>query len=202
MGMNISFGQKIPVSQCQVFDKETNKFVNATLYEFDCKDKSDIQYFKKDMRKWVYINSFISEMLAKYRYYCKYRNFNCPEVQDALDELKFYSLEDSKNRIIGFCETTGTKDTQDIYYLETNREHRYKYAGQGILASIAKLMVKSVQNPQMSISNPANSARQFYIDKCGFKPLDKGLHIGKQGMTDFIRNFEGSTQNPIMDLSI
>ena len=201
--MNISFKAKIPISQCQVYDKETNKFVNATLYEFDCKDKSDIHHFKKDMRKWVYIYSFISEMIAKYRYYCKYRSLNCSEVKDALNEFKFYSLEDSKNRIIGFCETTGTDDFKDIYYLETNREHRFKYAGQGILASIAKMMVESVKNPRMSISNPANSARQFYIDKCGFKENgEKELYLNDKNMSDFIKIFEKQTQMPIINLSI
>jgi len=40
--MNISFGKKIPLSQCQIQNKETGNFEKATVYELDCKDKNDI----------------------------------------------------------------------------------------------------------------------------------------------------------------
>ena len=34
--MKISFGKKIPITQCKIKDIEQNKFVPATFYEVDC----------------------------------------------------------------------------------------------------------------------------------------------------------------------
>ena len=38
---SISFGKKIPKYKCQIQDKETGKFVDATFCEIDCKDEKD-----------------------------------------------------------------------------------------------------------------------------------------------------------------
>ena len=40
--MNISFGKKIPIAQCQIQNLATKKFEPATIYELDCHDESDL----------------------------------------------------------------------------------------------------------------------------------------------------------------
>ena len=192
--MNISFKAKIPISECQIYDREKKQFTNATLWEYDCKDYSDIKHFKMNFRRWTYMEGFISGMRNKYRDFCQ-GLLNKESEQD-----RFYSLELPNNYIVGFCETTDNNEKINIHYLETQRDRRYKYAGQSILASLAKKMINSFNDPIMTIDHPANSARNFYINKCGFQPYgEKALHMYKYNMSDFVKTFEERTQSPIID---
>ena len=201
MNMNVSFKAQIPVSQCQLYDKQDKKFVPATLYEFDCKDISDIKHFKRDLKKWVYMESLICAMGAKFRHYREGFGESTNEGNDKFDGYKFYSLELPNNHIVGFCEAYDDKDNKNIYYLETERERRYKFAGQSIIASMAKQMISSHENPELTINFPARSARDFYVDKCGFEPNGKvELVMKKQKMSDFVKSFEEKTEKPILDL--
>ena len=140
------------------------------------------------------MESFISAMRSKYR---NIKN-GFPEIST---QDRFYSLELPNNNIVGFCETMDNRKSKNIYYLETDRERRYKYAGQGIFASLSKQMLKKSENPEMTINHPAGSARNFYIDKCGFQPKNNpALSLEKDDMSDFVKTFEERTQKPIVDL--
>lgn len=195
--MNISFKAKIPVSECQVYDRQKKKFVPATLYEYDCKDFSDIQRFKNNYHKWIYMDSFISNMKIKFMHFC----YDKGHTNNALEADRFYSLELPDNHLVGFCETVDNIKSTNIYYLETDRERRYKYAGQSILASLSKQMLNSSLNHEMTINCPANSARNFYIDKCGFDiKREKALYLDKKGLSDFVKTFEERTHKPIVNL--
>ena len=43
----ISFGAKNPIAKCKIQNRETGKFENATVYEYTCTDKSDIEKLKE-----------------------------------------------------------------------------------------------------------------------------------------------------------
>ncbi|MBR6162512.1 hypothetical protein IKQ26_01295 [bacterium] len=194
--MKISFKSKIPVSECQVYDRQNKTFIPATLYEFDCRDYSDLQHFKHNVYKWTYMPGFISNMRIKFMHLC--HNTGDRRV---LDANKFYSLELPDNRIVGFCETVDFRNSTNVYYLETDGERRYKYAGQSILASLSKQMLNSKVNQEMTVNAPARSARNFYIDKCGFDIRgEKALYLDRKGMSDFVQTFEERTRKPIVNL--
>lgn len=48
---SISFSGKIPIGTCKIRDKATLEYISATCYEYDCKDKSDIEDFKNRQKK-------------------------------------------------------------------------------------------------------------------------------------------------------
>lgn len=194
--MNVSFKAKIPVSKCQVYDRQNKQFVPATLYEFDCKDYSDIQNFKHKIYNWTYMAGFISNMRIKFMHLC--HNTGDRRV---LDANKFYSLELPDKRIVGFCETVDYRNSTNVYYLETDGERRYKYAGQSILAALSKQMLNSSLNSELTINCPARSARNFYIDICGFDIKgEKALYLNRQNMLDFVKTVEERTHKPIVNL--
>ncbi len=83
-------------------------------------------------------------------------------------------------------------------------DKNYKYAGQAMLASLAKSMEKN-NDSLIFINDPADSARSFYIDKCGFTPLNKDsreLKMDCRDMHTFIKNVEEKTHQPILDISV
>ena len=43
----ISFGAKIPIAKCKIQNKESGQFENATVYEYTCSDKSDVEKIKR-----------------------------------------------------------------------------------------------------------------------------------------------------------
>ena len=63
--MQISFGKKIPIAQCQIYDNQQQKFVKAVISEFDCKDKSDITEIKSLGPNWQYKETISSNMGIK-----------------------------------------------------------------------------------------------------------------------------------------
>lgn len=52
--MQISFGNKIPISKAQIYDKNAQGFKKAMLYELDGKDASDMDEVTKDPGAWEY----------------------------------------------------------------------------------------------------------------------------------------------------
>ena len=62
----VSFGKKIPISNCKVVDKKENKLINATLYEYDCKDLGDY-YDVKDLKgRWNFKDMIAEEIYIKF----------------------------------------------------------------------------------------------------------------------------------------
>ena len=200
--MNVSFGKQIPVSQCRILDKKINSFVWATLFEFDCKDISDIYYFKGDMRSWNYKSNLLKDMFFKRENLACYNSLSEIE-KDAIIGNRYFALATEDDKLVGICETQGNGNQVDIFYLETEENHRYKYAGQSILASIAKQLINRFNNPAITVNYPSGKARRFYIDKCGFKQKDAvSLIMHKNDLVDFVDDFERKIQLPIIDFSV
>ena len=91
--MNISFKRKIPIAQCQIFDKEENKFVSATVHEYDCKTMSDICEVQKLGASWQFTNSIIYNMQVKNR--CIYTGHP--------NSSRFFNIEKGNGEIIGLA---------------------------------------------------------------------------------------------------
>ena len=200
--MNISFGKQIPISQCKLLDKKTDRFVDATLFEFDCKDMSDLYYFKGDNRSWTYKPHLLRDMFFKRENLAYYNSLS--EIQkEAINENRYYALSTENDKLVGICETHGTGNQVDVYYLETEENHRYKYAGQSILASLSKQLLNNFTNPVLTVNYPHNTARNFYINKCGFKSKDAvSLSMSKKELSAFVNKFECKTNQPIINFSV
>ena len=63
--MHISFCRRIPLTQCQIKDTETNKFIPATFCEVDCKDKEDILDIANLTGKWNFKSTIAKNMQIK-----------------------------------------------------------------------------------------------------------------------------------------
>jgi len=97
---SISFGAKIPVAKCQVLDKRENKFINATVYEYDCKDLEDIFEVGDLDESWEFQDLYTSSMHKKYIY-----------QRDGRGDtgLSFYCLKNSDDEMLGVCQTEEKK---------------------------------------------------------------------------------------------
>ena len=199
--MNVSFGKKIPISQYQILDKSSNKFVQATLSEFDCRDKSDIDLFVKDDGWWNYKDDVVHGMLAKINNMQKY-DYLSKEEKAFVDSNKFFAIQDKDKNLIGVCVTIDDGTNSDIFFLETKNCNKYKYTGQGMIASLAKRLISKFQDPTLTVNFPAPSALTFYILTCGFKDKDCfSLYMKRPEMTELVDKFEKKTQMPIKTLS-
>ena len=65
----ISFGAKIPIAKCKIQNRETGKFENATIYEYTCTEKADIEKIKRitSRQKWEYGLDFLDDAMWKKR---------------------------------------------------------------------------------------------------------------------------------------
>ena len=200
--MNISFGQKIPLYQTQILDKETNKFEKATLYELDCKDDEDVDYVIKQHDAWEYKYNISVDMYEKNR---RLKNYdNLPDsVKQNLQNNKFYVLENDKKEMLGLCEITGFNHFFNIQYLESNntQKSKYKYIGQSILAGISKhILSHNIFDPVLMIIDPSYKSRGFYTEKCHFSDDKGSLIMDEQALKTFVSDVEQKIQSPVIDL--
>ena len=199
--MNISFGAKIPIYQNQVFNKATQKFEDATLYEIDCKDESDIEYidtkvtvdyFKSDIRRAV-VEKFDQYNCAKrnprdFRYYA--------------NKDRVYVLEAKDGRNIGICETNEPNNkVTNIEYI-ASKNNKYKYAGIAMIGDIAKEARNKKMN-YLTVEFPVTNAEDFYKSGCGFrgKAVD-GFYMEDRDLDIFAKHVEEKTHAPIIDLRV
>ncbi len=169
----ISFGKKIPVANCKIKDIQKNRFVDATLYEFDCKDLSDIEEIKKLYGNWHFKNSVANEMRRKYSYFKNYKKQN---------NHHFFVLEADKEPV-GIAGIKHEEPNLILNYLESEHEGRYKYIGKNMINLFGKIAVKN-HLKRIYIPIPLKSSRDFYIKKCMFKEnkKDKTAKLSRFGM--------------------
>jgi hypothetical protein len=194
--MKISFGQKIPIAQCGVYDKIKNAYTKAVLYEFDGKDASDIDYFVYQTGNWSSLkNNMTVDLYDKNQKYKK-------GIKNNGYEKKFYSLEAQEGKSIGICETSNFMNYTDIIYLNCNPDKNYKYAGQAMLAGISKPL-EDKEDALLTVTDPADSARYFYVNCCGFTPIyqnKRELQMNSSQMKQFVKNVEKLTNKPVINL--
>ncbi len=98
------------------------------------------------------------------------------------------------------CETNGFMNTADVHFTESSKD--YGLAGQTILASIVKQMLKTPE-AALEVSDPVDDARKFYMTDCGFKekePGSLGFKMEEEDMERFVLKVEQNIQSPIKDI--
>ena len=190
--MNISFGKKIPIAQCQIQNIKTNKFEPAIIYELDCRDESDLLEARKPKSKWEYAKYIHENMCDKYRYGSFSQDF---------DGCYFYILQDKNGKTLGMAQTEEIyEDAFDLAYLDTKKEKNYKYVGQTLLAAVAREVQKK-SGDILSVFGAVDSAMDFYKKTCGFKigEFDRP-YILYEEIPNFIKQTESRTNAPLIDL--
>lgn len=158
---SLSFGKKIPINQVRVLDKQQNKFVDATFYEYDCMDLYDIADVSKLDKTWSFGSVFSSAMHLKYMW-----NF----MQRGEQHLHYYCLKNEKDETIGLCATEEKEDDITVKFLESKPDASFKYCGQTMLSSLAEKILKTRMD-KLKIQGALMDVLDFYKNVCGFKPM-------------------------------
>ena len=172
----ISFGKKTRVAQCQIKDILQNKNVNATIYNFDCQDFSDIEEMKKISGNWMFKDDIISKMETVYHL----KNYK-------KSSSSFYAMENNETKeIVGIAQTKDMYPDLVLDFLESSPDKRYKYAGKNMMAFLSGLALNSGYK-RIYIPIPRRVAMDFYIKKCGFNTIHKesSLMLPKRKMKHF-----------------
>lgn len=181
---NISFARKIPVASCQIKERETDNFKKATIYEYDCKDLSDI----KDLENlaltfdWEYAFEIMGHAYSKYY-----------QTQKGDKVGQVFSMEDEAGNIVGLCDTDRGEKTQ-IVYLEAHDRDKYCYIGQNFIAMLSKRALNHTKQ-SLTICDIQESAMDFYKKTCGFKNFIKNdritnVEVPRHELPQFIRQTE------------
>lgn len=106
--MNISFGKRIPISTTQIYNKNTNEFEKATLYELDGRDESDVDELV-DFGDWRYRYEMSINLFSKIK------GLASPEklsdfMKYTLEHNKFYILKTEDDKLAAICQTQGFKN--------------------------------------------------------------------------------------------
>ena len=184
----ISFGRKIPRYTCQIQNTQTGKYIPAVVYEYDCKDESDIQEVKNLNRKWLFKDCIAHCMDVKH----SVQNFFNEKSNDS-----FYSIQVGP-QIIGLTQICTTNGISNIDYITTKPRNEYKYAGQTMVACAGKELLKK-NGYLMTVSTAIDDAYPFYR-KIGFR--EYGDHLFKMNRDDIstlIDITEIETNAPILD---
>ncbi len=193
--MQISFGKKVPISTCSIYNKEAQKYERATLYEIDCIDEDDIDYLSDICSDgpWEFKESIVYDARSKYLD-LKYYMF----PSDLM--TKYYSLEVKNGEVACLCETQPLYGDTNIRYIESNPYKKYRYAGQVMLANIAKLIHGTSQDLEIHI--PTVWARSFYSKVCSFNEdcTGFGYKLSQKDLEDFIKRTEERTKGKIFNI--
>lgn len=191
--MKISFGRKIPITQCQIKDIEQDKFVPATFYEVDCKDKEDIFEIASIPGQWNFKSTIVFNMLSKNR---------CQNIDSFEKKPSFYILQEQEGEILGISQVKKDGKNFSVQFIESKQDNKHKYVGQTMLASLGLHILKK-HGDRLTISSPVDNAKQFYIDKCGFKTCyDGNFKMNTKHIQRFIRQTQKKTQAPLMDIRV
>lgn len=162
----ISFGKKIPITQCKVFDKDAKTFVEATFYEYDCKDLFDVYDVEELEGNWSFKNLIKAGMQNKY----------LNQIIGKKDSTHYYCTKDKNGRTIGICKTNETNDAIEVKLITNGCSDKYKYVGQTMLTSLAQIALIS-QKEKLIIKRALADAKDFYGKICGFHCTTKGQNI-------------------------
>lgn len=181
--MNISFGKKIPIATCQIINEAAKKPETVTIFEHDCKDIEDFEYFKNLKGSWVYKNEIAKSALQK---------FNEPSSKS---DTKIYSMETKRGKTTGIMEVSQYGKLCDVQHLESHYKGLYSLSGTSLLAYLAKEQL-NYNAESIFVSNPALSARKFYTRHCFFEPYGPiALELNQKGMKKLINKTEKTILN-------
>ena len=183
---HLSFKAILPKTKLQVQNKKTGEYVPAAFYEIDCKDRFDCLEFKKLPSSWWYGESLCNSVFGNYHSAMKndYR-------------MRHYEIKTDDNEVLAICRTWQVdKKTCDIEYLESKPHSDYRFAGQAILASIAKEELNRGCE-KLTISSAISSAYPFYERTCQFRCEDECLEMNRQELEYFIQRTEERTKSKL-----
>ena len=190
--MTISFGKKIPITYCQIFDKEKKRFVGATCYKYDCNDKSDIKEIQKLGDEWRYIIETLANMNRKI--IRKNQGLSC--------DVAVFTLEKQNGETLGLCCAEDKEKALEVNYIESKQDNKHKYVGQVLLASMGQEVLDNDSQRKIVIKNAVSSAYGFYEDICGFIE-DRGscdLFMPREKIHRFLKQTKQRTHSPIINL--
>lgn len=181
--MNISFGKKIPIGACQIINKVTKKPEDVTIFEHDCKDIEDFEYFKNLKGTWEYKNEVAKSALQKLK------------EPSSSQNTKIYSMETKRGKTTGIMEVVQYGKLCDVQHLESHYKGLYSLSGTSLLTHLAKEQL-NYNSESIFVSNPALSARRFYTQHCFFKPYGPlALELNQKGMKKLIDKTEKTILN-------
>lgn len=155
---SVSFGKKIPIATCKIFDIKENGFVEATFCEYDCKDTSDYQEVKDLSGEWFYRGTIAHGL--------KIKTDNLK--RNVQDEYSYYCLQVNNDEVLGLCCCKNDETENNIQYITRKYSSRYKRVGQAMVAVLAKMALQAGKL-RLYVSNAINEADDFYEKRCGFK---------------------------------
>ena len=167
---SISFGRKIPRYNCQIQNKQTGEYVPATVYEYNCKDESDVDEVRKLDRRWTFKDHIADKMDVKHTVQTYFN-------QKSNDS--FYSIQVGRE-IVGLTHISTCNGISNVNYITTKPRNEYKYAGQTMLACVGKDILKK-NGHQMTVTTAIGDAYPFY-SKIGFR--EYGDHLYRMNRDD------------------
>lgn len=186
--MNISFGKKIPIMQCQVQNNRTKMFVPSTVYEYDCTSKKDAYDIDEIEGYWIFKPQIFHQAKDKCSQPIKYQN------------LKIYSLETNKGETLGMMVTDKDGENTDVDVLETKYMSGHKYVATSLLSAAAQETLKK-GHKKLTVKQPIPDVRNFYISGCGFNETNgRTLEIKNEELKNLIERTESKTHTKLIDL--
>ena len=191
---SISFGQKIPVAECKVKDIKSDKFVPVRMYEYDCKDQSDIDEVRNLPSCFGYKTAIATDMETKKKAKEKY----------SIDTgVSHYIMQTEDGNPLGIASVRNNEETYGVKFIQTSQHSTHKYVGQAMLASMAKIAMND-NREKFEIRFPTNEAMGFYTHKCGFKHGESHYHLemSQKDMKKFIFKTQLKTHSTIIDTRV
>ena len=191
--MKISFGKKIPIALTQIQNKRTEEFEQATIYEVDCKDESDVLEVKNDMEGWNFPCEIALNIERKYKLQNR-QNEDCHN---------FYILQNQNNETIGRVDIKKWDNKLfSVEWLDTKENSGYRYVGQTILATATKEAIEK-GGKSFAVLAAMEDAFPFYTDVCKFTDCGKsGFYMDEKQMQEFVKRTEKRTQSSIINLKV
>ena len=185
---SISFGRKIPRYNCQIQNKQTGEYMPATVYEYNCKDESDVDEIRKLDRRWAFRDNIADKMDVKHTV----QNYLHQKSNDS-----FYSIQVGKE-IVGLTHISTYNGISNVNYITTKPRNEYKYAGQTMLACVGKDILKR-NGYQMTVTTAIDDAYPFY-SKIGFHEYGDHLYrMNRSDISTLIEVTELTTEAPITE---
>lgn len=187
---NISFGRKVPIYKAAVIHNHRKEPV--TLYQYDCKDMSDLDSFDSIKGEWDF-----KEQISRLLYNSIRENKSFGHRSHDV-----YVLESNKNNDILAMGAFTTRYTGNILsYIESKSDKKYKYIGSTFLAATGKHLLKQ-QRPHMKVGYSLQSAIPFY-QKLGFvqsRNIGNEFQASEKELNKLIKYAQRKTRSRIVDI--
>ena len=188
--MQVSFGKKIPIAQCSVFDNQQKQFVPVTVNEYDCKTMDDFVEVRKLDSTWKFADTIARSIYAKND--CFYKKIP--------NTYRFFNLERENGEVLGIAACDEKQGSLDVNFIETKPDKNHKYTGQVFLASLAGHSI-NMGKFKFKIKNAIESSVGFYQNICGFKRnYEDDFEVSRRNIPDFIKQTETRTHSPIINI--